>query len=65
MVELKTKDEEIRELRIQLKEQEIRLSHVDSMLMKEKSEKESNAIAFKRILSTLTGNQNKENTPLI
>ena len=48
---LKDKDDEIRELQILVKEQEIRISHTEQLYQKEKSEKESNALSFKRILS--------------
>jgi len=52
------------ELRIQLKEMEIRLCHAEGMLKRERQEKENNAISFKRILSNLTS-VNKENNPLL
>lgn len=44
------KDEEIKELKILIKEQEIRYNHIESLFQKEKQEKENNAIIFKRIL---------------
>jgi hypothetical protein len=52
------------ELKIQLKELEIRLFHAEGQLKREKQEKENNAISFKRILANLTST-NKENNPLL
>ncbi len=59
--DLGRKESQIRELTIQVKELDISLNHTEAMLQREKQEKDNNAIAFKRILSTLT-KDNKENS---
>lgn len=58
---MESKDSELDELKIQLKEFEIRLSHAEGQLKKERQDKENNALAFKRILSNITST-NKENS---
>lgn len=54
------KDSEITELKIRLKEYELRLNHAEDQLEKERQDNQNNALAFKRILSNITAS-NKEN----
>ncbi|CDW83305.1 UNKNOWN [Stylonychia lemnae] len=51
---IEDKDHELDELRIQIKELEIRLCHSEGQLKRERQDKENNALAFKRILANLT-----------
>jgi hypothetical protein len=48
----KSCESDIKELRQQLYDAELRLVHTTELYTKEKIEKESNAMAFKRILET-------------
>ncbi len=45
-------EKEIHQLRQQVHDAELRLTHTTELYTKEKIEKESNALAFKRILET-------------
>lgn len=51
---IEERDDELKELKIQMKDMEIRLCHAEGQIKRERQEKENNAIAFKRILSNIT-----------